>query len=329
MDDATAASPGLLLKSPRGRAVLRPRSSAAAWPSSAERSSTWPSPASARTSAPACPRCRGWSTAIPSLWRPCCSSVGPWGTGGAVDACSRPAFSSSASRPRCAHSLRQRKCSWAPEPSRASGPWVCSGLRGLLLEAGPGLSVAAVDRPLRVGPGGVEEPCRLVGAGRVGLRAFRRRRDGHRGLVHAQVLPAHGAAESAPDDVVDLPCGDAAERAADVAVAGPAGAHRPAAVQSGVEALQELGVEPRGGECPERRHHVEPDEVLVALARRVLQDRDVEPLLDRLPDRDVGLRLLVLVDLALQPDEHLPRVVVGRDGLAEVARPAVSRSVPA
>jgi hypothetical protein len=100
-----------------------------------------------------------------------------------------------------------------------------AGLRGLLLEPGLGLGVAAVDReeaalevdvapaqggdlaaagtgehgepeqqaPLRIRPRGVEEPCGLVGVGRVRLGALRGRRDRHRGLVDAEVLPAHGA----------------------------------------------------------------------------------------------------------------------------------------
>ena len=44
---------------------------------------------------------------------------------------------------------------------------------------------------------------------------------------------------------------------------------------------------------------VDPDQVVVALAGRVLQARDFEPLLDRPADRDVRLRVPVLVDLAL------------------------------
>ncbi len=232
-----------------------------------------------------------------------------------------------------------------------------AGLGALLLEAGLRLGVAAVDgqqaavevdvapaqggdlasaragehgepekqAPFRVGPGGVEEPRGFVGAGRVGFGALRRGRDGHCGLIDAEVLPAHGAAEGATDDVMDLSRRAAAQWAARVAVAGAAGAHRAAAVQARVEALQELGVEPCGGERAEGRQDVEADQVVVALAGRVLQDHNIEPLLDGLPDRQVGLGLLVLVDLALKAGERLLGLVDGLDRLAGVAGPARKR----
>jgi hypothetical protein len=96
-------------------------------------------------------------------------------------------------------------------------------------------------------------------------------------------------------------------------------------VQPRVEALQELGVELRGRQVAERREDVEPDEVVVPLPRGVLQGGDVEPLLDGLPEGDVGVRVLVLVDLALQPGHALLGLGVGRPGLAEPARLAGQR----
>lgn len=72
-------------------------------------------------------------------------------------------------------------------------------------------------------------------------------------------------------------------------------------MQAGVGALQQLGVELRRLEVAERRQDVQPDEVVVALTDGVLQCRDLQPLCDGLADGDVGLRVLVLVDLALEP----------------------------
>ena len=55
------------------------------------------------------------------------------------------------------------------------------------------------------------------------------------------------------------------------AYARDSGTHVAAAVQAGVEALQQLGVELRGLEVPEGRQDVEPNQVLIALAGGVLQ----------------------------------------------------------
>jgi hypothetical protein len=55
-----------------------------------------------------------------------------------------------------------------------------------------------------------------------------------------------------------------------VAGAAPAGAQVAAAVQAGVEALQQLGVELRDLEVPEGRQNIEPDQVGVPLAGGVL-----------------------------------------------------------
>ena len=103
------------------------------------------------------------------------------------------------------------------------------------------------------------------------------------------------------------------------------GAFHAAAVQAGVEALRKFGVELRGLEGAECRQDVDPDQVVVALASGVLQRDDLEPAVDRLAHGDVGLWVLVLVDLALKPGEGLRGLVVGTDRLADVPRPAIER----
>src|SRR6266536_3083008 len=54
----------------------------------------------------------------------------------------------------------------------------------------------------------------------------------------------------------------------------------------------------------ECRQDVEPDQVVVSLAGRVLQLGDLQPLRDRLADGDRGLRVAVLVDVALKLGQH-------------------------
>lgn len=129
-------------------------------------------------------------------------------------------------------------------------------------------------------------------------RSFRRQRDCEDGLVNPEVPPADRALEGAADDVVDLPRGAGAQRAAGVARASPAGAKLAAAVQPGVEALEELGIELHCRQVAERRHHVEPDEVVVTLAGRVLVLGQVKP--DRLTNGELRLRVGVLVHIALK-----------------------------
>jgi hypothetical protein len=51
---------------------------------------------------------------------------------------------------------------------------------------------------------------------------------------------------------------------------------------------------------PKGRQDVEPDPVVVAVAGRLFDLDDLEPLADRLGDRDRGLRVLLLIDLPLQ-----------------------------
>lgn len=87
-------------------------------------------------------------------------------------------------------------------------------------------------------------------------------------------------------------------------------------MQAGVEALEELGVEAASGQVPEGRQDIEPDEVVVALAGGVLEDDDLEPLLHCAAHRDLGLGVLVLVDLALEPSEGLLGLGVGAVGFA-------------
>ncbi|MCA1702564.1 MAG: hypothetical protein LC808_04565 [Actinobacteria bacterium] len=59
---------------------------------------------------------------------------------------------------------------------------------------------------------------------------------------------------------------------------------------------------------------VQPDQVVVPLAGCLLELGDVEPLRDGLPNRDVALRVLVFVDLALQLGQRLLRGGVALGG---------------
>jgi hypothetical protein len=77
-----------------------------------------------------------------------------------------------------------------------------------------------------------------------------------------------------------------------------------------------LGVDAAGRHGAEDGKHVEADEVVVALSGRVLEDDDLEPTLDGLPDGDGRLRVLVGVDLLLEPREGLLGFAVGRVRLA-------------
>jgi len=75
----------------------------------------------------------------------------------------------------------------------------------------------------------------------------------------------------------------------------------------------------------ECRQDVEPDQVVVPLARGVLQLHDLQPLRDRLADGDGGLWVPVLVDLALKLGQRDFGGVVRLCGLAEVPRLAGQR----
>ena len=70
-----------------------------------------------------------------------------------------------------------------------------------------------------------------------------------------------------------------------------------------VEALQQLRVEPASLHVAQRRRDVQPDQVVVLLAGRHPELGHLEPLLDRLPDRDRRLGVLPLVDLAKELGE--------------------------
>jgi hypothetical protein len=134
------------------------------------------------------------------------------------------------------------------------------------------------------------------------------------------MAPPHRAFERGADDEVNLPDGAAAQRPARVAGPRTAVAEAiPAALQPGVKPLQQLNVHLRRGQLTERRADVDPHQVLVPLPGGVLQLRDLQPLADRLAQRDRRLGVPVLVHLALQPGQrHLGGVVRGR-GLAQVA----------
>ena len=176
------------------------------------------------------------------------------------------------------------------------------------------------EPPLGVGPGVVEQVGRLACRRRVGPGLARRRRLRQLRGVHAHVAPSGRPAERTPQHIVDLPGRARAQRGADVTAWRPAAAHRLAPVQPGVEAFEQLGVEPAGLQVAERRDDVEPDQVLVPLPGRDLEVGDLHPLLHRGRDGDRRLRVPVLVDLPLQPGQRLLRLDAGRAGLADVWR---------
>lgn len=90
------------------------------------------------------------------------------------------------------------------------------------------------------------------------------------------------------------------------------GAQLPASLQPRIEPFEQFRVELRRQCVAECRQDVEADQILVALARGVLDLGDVEPLLDGLPDGDLRLGVVVPVDLSLQLRERdLCRVVAG------------------
>ena len=159
--------------------------------------------------------------------------------------------------------------------------------------------------PVRVGgPRLAEQSGGFLGGRRVGLDRCRGGRLGQLSGVHRDLAPPGRAAQSGAENEVDLPDGAAAQRPADMAGAAPAVAGRPAALQTRVPAFKHLGVELRGPHRTEGRGDVDPDQVVVPIPGGVLEPGHLEPLLDRLPDGQVGLRLPVLVDPGLQPGEH-------------------------
>ena len=182
--------------------------------------------------------------------------------------------------------------------------------------------------PLGVLPGIVEQTRRFVGAGRVRSGFLRRRRVGHRGHVDADVVPPEGAFQSPAEDVVDLPGGAAAQRLMDVALRRAGRTHKLAAVQVGVEALQQLGVQLSDFQIAEGRPDVQADEVLVSVPGCFLQLGDGHPLVDRFGDGDRRLGLPVEVDVTLQAGELLLRLGARLPGLANVRVPVGQRVDP-
>src|SRR5918995_1163120 len=99
-------------------------------------------------------------------------------------------------------------------------------------------------------PGGTDDGCRFLGAGRVGFGVVGRRRDGQCGRVDPEVTPADGLFQCAADDVVNFPDGAATERSALVTRPSPAVAEVTAALQPRVEAFEQLGVQLARGRSP-------------------------------------------------------------------------------
>lgn len=90
----------------------------------------------------------------------------------------------------------------------------------------------------------------------------------------------------------------ATERSALMTGATPAVAEVAAPLQSCVEAFEQFGVQLAGGKVAERRPNVHTHQILVPVTRGVLELRNVEPAADCLAERDIGLRLAVLVNQA-------------------------------
>lgn len=86
-----------------------------------------------------------------------------------------------------------------------------------------------------------------------------------------------------------------------------------------VEALQQLDVDLSSRHVAEGRQDVKPDQVVVALAGGVLKLDDVEPLRDGSAHGDVALRVLVLIDLALELAQDALGVCVRRGRLTQLA----------
>jgi hypothetical protein len=120
---------------------------------------------------------------------------------------------------------------------------------------------------------------------------------------------------------VDLSDGTAGQRSAGVAAAGPTVAERAAALQAGVELLEGFGVHLGRRQDAERRPNIDADQVVVTVAGRLGELRDVEPLVERLADGDVRLRVPLIVDLRLQLGERLLGRGLGLCCLFQVPRP--------
>ena len=158
--------------------------------------------------------------------------------------------------------------------------------------------------PVRVGgPRLAEQSGGFLGGRWVGLGRRRGGRLGQLSGVHRDLAPPGRAAQSGAENEVDLPDGAAAQWPAGVAGAAPAVTDRPAALQTRVPALEHLGVELRGRHRTEGRGDVDPDKLVVPIPGGVLEPGHLEPLVDRLPDGQIRLRLPVLVDPGLRISE--------------------------
>jgi hypothetical protein len=116
--------------------------------------------------------------------------------------------------------------------------------------------------------------------------------------VDPEMTPSNGLLQGGTDDVMHLSDGATTERSALMTRATPAAAEVTAALQSCVQALEQLGVQLPGDEVAECWPDVETDEVVVPVARGVFELRDVEPPVDCLAERDVrGVGLQGLADV--------------------------------
>ena len=129
-----------------------------------------------------------------------------------------------------------------------------------------------------IAPCVVEHSRDLLRRRRVRVAALERGRFGHRGDVHAEVVPPHGAVKRGPQHEVGLAHRRGRKWPAHV-VAGLLRAETVAAAHPGVEPLQQLGVELRRSVGAESRLDVEThQEALVALPGGVGELDDLQPL---------------------------------------------------
>jgi hypothetical protein len=141
--------------------------------------------------------------------------------------------------------------------------------------------------PLRVGPGRVEQRCRLRRRRRVGIAPLERGRLGQLSRVDPQLPVAHCPVEGGAEHRVQLADRVVRQRPAGVAGPGPARTQLPAPLQPGVQALQQLSIDGRRAHRSEGWCEVEPSQVVVPLAGGHLVVGDLERLRERLRDGDV------------------------------------------
>jgi hypothetical protein len=134
------------------------------------------------------------------------------------------------------------------------------------------------------------------------------------------MAPPYGAFKRGSDDEMNLSHCAAAERSADVPAIWAAIAQCSAPLQARVELLENLGVELGGRDCAKGWTDVDPDQILVPLARGVFEVSHFKPLRDRAIQSDGRLWMAVLVDLTLESGPCDFGFVVGLCGLAQVSR---------